>query len=965
MKTADSQNQQTIHLRVVSQANKAPVADAALTVMFGGLWERGEIHSQTTDADGRCRIELPELQPDVVRAFIRKAGFCGWVVRWLKDRTYGGFPAAVTVELPAGSSLGGVVMNEEGYPVAGVAVDLSPRTERSEPSARPRDPLLGTITSDTATTDSEGRWQSDIMPAELALLSVRLTHSDYVRERLEFDAGKPNFKTFQELKSAITIRQGIKLEGKVLDGRGNPLINAEVAQGARNRADTVVVRTDANGRFTFPFQFKPGPTPLCVQVFGYAPAAKMVEVKAGMGPVEFTLQPGQVLRGRVTDREGHPICGVRVMYDRPHRAPLQLHHYVGFDTTTDALGRFVWDGAPEGEVSLTFFARGYLTIRSQSLESGPEEQQVVMGPAWRISGRVGDAQSGKPIPQFRIVPGAIGPGALPHQQKEGAPRWSWEFAQFFNEGCYEMVFSDPVPLGRTGPLDCVLRIDAEGYRSVVSKLYKWEEGDAVWNVELNKAKQIVGRVNSADGLSLSNATIVVQVGTGIMRFVNGRLVEDRWLEYSVAHTDSQGIYSVQQEEPDCPVYIIHEAGFLETTVQQLEISPQVELLPWGTVEGTYRIGSKPAVEQRVNLTIQRSRRAVFSNEATTDAAGNLRFERVVPGQVSLALWMEEGGQSKALRPISDPVEVKAGETVWIEVGGQGRVVTGRLVAPGIEGDIDWSVGHLALSQVCRTGAPQPPAGLTRRQRQQWSAEWFQSEAYQKLRKEAPFTQKFVKVKLAKDGTFRAEDVSPGDYQFHYTLHRSAPPRSGGSNASSLVSHSHHVVNANPVTVPAAIEGQIEPLDLGTIPFTPPIEPALGQMVQELEMTSLEGKSVKLTDYRGKYVALAFWQADTIDHWGQKYEEFNRLNLLDEARDRLALMCIGTDASLADAQEMFAEGKVPAWYGWHGPDHNSRLIRDYGYDCLSSFYLVDPVGRLLSRGYEAAAIRMAFLEDVSR
>jgi hypothetical protein len=958
MNTADSQTTTVIDFRVINQLTKAPVAGAALKLMFRSFGERSEIPESATDREGRCLIQVPDPTPELLQIFVRKPGFCGWYM-WLQaDKSSGGFPSSFTLELPPGSTVGGVVVNEAGEPIPDVAIDLSPNLGHPRSMAPQADRDLGRSTGDKATTDSQGRWSSEIIPADLASLSIRLTHPDYVRERIMFDAANPVFKQLGEQDAKITLKKGVIVEGKVLDGRGERVADAEVAQGVRNWADTVVVRTDQEGCFTFPFQFKPGQVALCVQAAEFAPEARFVEAKAGMERIEFQLQPGQVLRVRVIDRMGRAIPGAKIVYEAPRREHAQLQHYIGFEGKTDAAGRLVWSAAPNREVYLTFFAPGQVTMRSLGLRPGPEERVITMEPAWRISGQVEDAETTEPIPYFKIVPGELRQGVLPDGQLGIMPRWSWQHAKSFRRGRYEMVFTDPLVFGSTECGDCVLRLEADGYRPITSPTYKWGEGEIAWNGKLAKAKGISGRVLSKSGVAMKDAAIIVCIGSQGPCFLNGKLDETHFSDHLHIQVDSEGRYSIKPEAQDHPVLVVHEEGFLETTLQEMAAHPEVQLPPWGAVEGTYRIGPAPAAHEPVSLSIRFSRGATFRYDTTTDGEGRFRFDRVVPGETSLALWMGEGLSGKSLRPISDSVQVRPGETAQIQVGGQGRPVIGRFVAPpGISGKIDWSAGHLALSSVSKVVPPQPPAGLGRRQREKWFEQWYKSEEYKKAQRETPFTQRFVKAKLDSDGCFRADDVAPGDYQLHYTVHESSSTGLEGGKLLQLPTH--HIVLANAFTVPAApVGGAAAPFDLGMIQFSPPIKPALGLPMHELAAVSLEGKEIQLSAYRGKPVVLAFWQADSIEHFGQRYQEFNQWQNAAVTGDRLALLCLGVDENYADAKEMFDEHKVPGWYGWLSPQQKQTLPNDYGYDYLGNFYLIGPEGTLVARSISLEDIKAA-------
>src|SRR5207247_4391701 len=80
-----------------------------------------------------------------------------------------------------------------------------------------------------------------------------------------------------------------------------------------------------------------------------------------------------------------------------------------FSTTTDAKGRFEWDGAPNEAMSFYFGKKGYAQRRNVRLKLN-EENLVTLHNPREVQGQVLDADSGQAITKFRAAVGrSFGP----------------------------------------------------------------------------------------------------------------------------------------------------------------------------------------------------------------------------------------------------------------------------------------------------------------------------------------------------------------------------------------------------------------------------------------------------------------------------------------------------------------------------------------------------------------------------
>src|SRR5439155_3625111 len=124
----------------------------------------------------------------------------------------------------------------------------------------------------------------------------------------------------------------------------------------------------------------------------FAPETRSIRVAADTPAVEFRLEPGHTIRGRLLDPAGKPIEGVEVGVDtwRQRRSLL-------LQLKTDADGRFVWSDAPADELTMEFKKSGYIYVAGHRMLAADQEQTITMYPYVQVQGSVTDAATGRPI----------------------------------------------------------------------------------------------------------------------------------------------------------------------------------------------------------------------------------------------------------------------------------------------------------------------------------------------------------------------------------------------------------------------------------------------------------------------------------------------------------------------------------------------------------------------------------------
>jgi peroxiredoxin len=129
----------------------------------------------------------------------------------------------------------------------------------------------------------------------------------------------------------------------------------------------------------------------------------------------------------------------------------------------------------------------------------------------------------------------------------------------------------------------------------------------------------------------------------------------------------------------------------------------------------------------------------------------------------------------------------------------------------------------------------------------------------------------------------------------------------------------------------------------------PPAPGVGQPAPEIEGTDLDGKPMKLSDFKGKVVYLDFW--GEWCPWCQRmYDYQNRL--VARMRDRdFVLLGVNSDGNLQMAQTAVKSHKL-AWRSWFD-GQNGGIASRYGITAFPTTYLIGKDG-LVKKKHEGFA-----------
>jgi thiol-disulfide isomerase/thioredoxin len=349
---------------VVAEAETGKPLEKATVRVFNGIRPTPYV---LTDAAGKATVEYPpggDLTLDVhTPAHIQqRVTFLG-----MKPR-----PATLSLKLRKGTrTVGGIVVDEDGKPVAGATVRFSAYL-----GAPKKSPGITELVCDIdAVTNAEGRWTLKVLDQSPIKLHADPKHPDFAYARS--DAYPPGSHEFIARTAKQVLKRGIMVRGVVRDDQGKPIAGASVVGvGDPGRADdrSTLVYTSKDGGFQM--QLMPGRNTLTVQAVGRSPDYRQIWLADKPADLAFTLPPGRTVRGRVVDADRQALIGVKLAaaFDG-----LSTMSGLRLTAISDESGSFTIHDAPAGSFVLHAFRDGF-TPGDVVMASGRNETSIVIKP---------------------------------------------------------------------------------------------------------------------------------------------------------------------------------------------------------------------------------------------------------------------------------------------------------------------------------------------------------------------------------------------------------------------------------------------------------------------------------------------------------------------------------------------------------------------------------------------------------
>ncbi len=959
-----------LKVRVVDGAGQ-PVPDAVVVLDPHLLNLRVEA---TTDAAGRLTLRSADAAvPQTRRAlFVTKPGHAEV---WLRDLTRIEPTEELRVMLAPEMRVGGRVVDESGEPVVNARGEIWLRnTLEQEERARPyraRDQLVF--------TDDNGRWESPPLPDTPEIdVQVRWMDDRFLQDQWGGHySGKLAITALRKGDAESVLRRGAELTGVVTDQDGNPVAGAHVAQGDDRFPSNAppATKTDTEGRYRFE-NVAPGRLVLTVTKKGQAPDLVQTEAAPGMSPVDFALGPAALYRFRVVDQQGEAIANAGISADtwRGFRTLAQ-------NIRTNAKGEATWHG-PHDSVQFDVYARDFmrreLTLSPNDPDRPDDVHEVVMAGPLDVTLRVTDAETGEPVPAFAVITGVrwdLNADRAPHWQRDRHDR------QPGREGVWQQAFTHNYPYR-------LFRVEVDGYRPAVSEPIAQDAGRVEIDLELTPAEPVVVQLTDATGSPAIGVPVYVALGRSMPQVQSGKVAHDNGAARYT--TDERGRFTMPPLDEYFVLYASNDAGYVEVDGDELAAaSGQLTLTPWARITGRLLIGDQPAAGERVGGWPQRGfnqkkPRPHHQVQVTTDAEGTFVLDRVVAGDVSVGRYLAVGPNSYSYTN-TQRLMIEPGQSYELKLGGAGRPVVGQLAWADADDDRSLRHGHRSLRSHRDPSAMRAamdrlmPEGFNdwepSRRESFMGSDAGKAMAQQISKVQAEFHRKTQHFNFAveADGTFRVDNVGPGEYVLSAQV--AEPPAGNQCGFGDMIGRANHRF-----TVPELPDGVAyvaEPLELGTVTvesmaptlgvgdaapdFTVPVIDADATPGTYDEDDALdEAPTFTLSEHRGRVVLIDFWAV-----WcGPCKAETPNLKAVWDAfgdDDRFAMIGLSLDPS-AKAPFDYARKQQLGWtQGFLGNWNDATLPRRYGVRGIPSIWLIGPDGRVLKRDLRGGAIEAAVQE----
>lgn len=534
---------------------------------------------------------------------------------------------------------------------------------------------------------------------------------------------------------------------------------------------------------------------LKVEAEGYLPQSVKL-LPGDTTPINFILTKGSGPAGFVLDPDGRPAAGATVLLENDGRRPGSLSSAGelsgnGNDLAlghADAQGKFgfkpllgisaIVAASPDGFAVVSaerFATNSTITLEKYAELSGTLMRDSKPGTNETLGVKFYDIKGTHPFLSMQAATDAAG-----HFDLGRVPA-----------GSLQIFARRPVLEGRrTWTQDPLKEVDSKpGQKLVVNIVAKQNNLLEAKNNQRRPRPQPIpgahlkGIVLGPDGKPASEAQVALQVdsiylGLGAATFTGN---PDDGVR---VRASEDGSFTLPLYEGARSIVALNDDGYAQIPIEQFKASLRIKLQRWARIEGVLRLGHHLATNERVllaeppprwsTLTVSSLRDSTklitVTNsepnlprphydpnafEVRTDDHGRFVFNYVPPDKQVLAVPEPLGAHSWTQKPLAT-VELKPGELLATNIGGNGRAVIVKLKFPNDE-QPDLKNGTIGIFMARSEGNKKMSEIKTDAELKKYllSAEY------------RDFTDKSGERNYSalalRDGSFRLEDVVPGKY----------------------------------------------------------------------------------------------------------------------------------------------------------------------------------------------------------
>jgi hypothetical protein len=489
------------------------------------------------------------------------------------------------------------------------------------------------------------------------------------------------------------------------------------------------------------------------------------------------------------------------------------------------------------------------------------------------------------------------------------------------------------------------------------------EGDATLELKMKPGKDLTFTVLSADGKPVADATAVMATPGQQAQISNGRVMN--YSNAQQAASDPNGKIDFPPETEAFAIEVVADEGFAKVDQNTLAKSSEVKLMPWGEIKGRMMKGSKPATDEYVDINSTEvggydpQKPRIYSNaSAKTDANGNFALDRIAPGKWSLGRRVQLTNNSWSSVNLAT-VDVEAGKTAEVAIGGNGRPVVGKVVLPAdMASRSDWSYGFSQMNLQNTVSVPGPDMPLLVRlssadTQRKWMEDWMKTDAgkkYAAALQDMQLNNRSYPIAIQSDGTFRVDDVIAGHYTVNINISKMV-------TENGMTRQEEMAIGNAEFTMPEIPGGRSDdPLQLDPIQITSVGKYKVGDKIVDLPLVTTAGKSMRLSDFKGRYLLIDFFHPMDLS-----IAAFKTLSTEYGQDNRLVMMTV--------IPGVFAPGQTPPNIN-NNPWINAAVVmkdggstwqtlhQNFDLDRSMGAWLIGPDGTVVAEDLVGPAIRAA-------
>jgi peroxiredoxin len=394
------------------------------------------------------------------------------------------------------------------------------------------------------------------------------------------------------------------------------------------------------------------------------------------------------------------------------------------------------------------------------------------------------------------------------------------------------------------------------------------------------------------------------------------------------------------------VVAIHSSGYAQVNGEA--ISGAVHLKPWGAIEGRLVKGNKPDGGENVSAWTNAANQpdAIYETNVKTDRDGKFVMARVPAGKVNVAP-AHQFSWGALVRPLK-LIQVESGKTTAVVLGGTGRPVVGKISFPQtLAGRTDLQFSLCMIGAKKDSLEPTMPDDIAhsslKEQAKWWDA--FEKTADAKTLADAQKKQ-LEKVwttmhgfEVEPDGSFRIEDVTAGTYTIDFDVLQKA----GADRPRKRLGYGQ-----GEFTVPA-MPGDCsdEPLNIASVETKMFDEIEVGDVAPDFVVKTLDDRTLRLSDFRGKVVLVDFWATWCGPCLGNT-EILKQIYRTFGSDSRFAMIGLSQDPKPNAPIRYIAQHEMKWHQGFLGNADGEAVAQAYHIEGIPAFFLIGPDEKLLAK-----------------